>query len=506
MKSGGNRQQLRELLAGFAQVRADQDCEVSGLTEDSREIAPGMLFFARQGGQLDGVNFIPEAIAGGASAVVLSQSTHRRLPIQARSIFAVEDVVDCLGAVSDRFYGNPSTRMTVIGVTGTNGKTSIAHFISQLLNAEETCAACHIIGTLGSGPANTMVPASLTTPSTVALHRRLADFVSDGAQYAVLEVSSHALAQRRVAGVHFRIAVFSNLTREHLDYHGSFEAYGLAKHKLFEIESLSHAIINIDDPFGEALVSSLHERLGIITYSVTSPDQGTDRARLVGHIHEHDTEHLTLNVFFDNQALGRVRTRLVGTFNAANLLAALAVGLVLGIPVEALSERAQHIRAVCGRMQRMRSEMGDEPTVFVDYAHTPDALQQALQTLRQIAPDQVIWCVFGCAGDRDQGKRQEMARVAEARADRIILTSDNPRSEKAGEILVDLLSGFKHPEAVWLEEERSTAIARAVLTAGVNDIVLVAGKGHETYQEIAGVHHPLVDQRIVLDALQERHA
>ena len=506
MNSGGNRRELKELLAGFAQVRADQDCEVTGLTEDSREIAPGMMFFARQGEQFDGINFIPEAIAGGASAVVLSQSTHRQLTIEARNIFAVENVVDCLGAVSDRFYDHPSSRMTVIGITGTNGKTSIAHFISQLLDPEATCAACHIIGTLGSGRANAMKPASLTTPSTVALHRRLADFVSDGAQYAVLEVSSHALAQRRVAGVHFRIAVFSNLTRDHLDYHGSFEAYGLAKHKLFEIESLSHAIINIDDPFGETLAGSLHERLEVITYSVASPDQGTDRARLIGYIHEYDTEHLTLNVFFDRQALGRVRAPLVGTFNAANLLAALAVGLVLGVPTEALSERVQHIKAVCGRMQRMRSGMGNEPTVFVDYAHTPDALEQALQALRKIAPGQAIWCVFGCAGDRDQGKRREMAKVAETQADRIILTSDNPRSEKAGEILADILDGFEHPEAVWLEEERSTAIARAVLSAGIEDIVLVAGKGHETYQEIAGVRYPLVDQRVVLDALQERHA
>ena len=507
MNSRGSRRQLRELLTGFAQVRADQDCEVTGLTEDSREVTPGMVFFARQGEQFDGMDFIPEAIASGASAIVLPQSARRRLPpIAARNIFTVENVVNCLGAVSDRFYGSPSAQMTVIGITGTNGKTSIAHFISQLLDAEATCTACPIIGTLGSGQTNAMIPASLTTPSTVTLHRRLADFVFDGAQYAVLEVSSHALAQHRVAGVHFRIAVFSNLTRDHLDYHGSFEAYGLAKQKLFEIESLSHAIINIDDPFGEALIDSLHKRLEVITYSVASPAQGTNRARLIGHIHEHDTEHLTLNVFFDNQTLGRVRIPLVGTFNAANLLAALAVGLVLGIPAEALSERAQHIKSLCGRMQRMHSGMGDEPAVFVDYAHTPDALSQALQTLRKIAPGQTIWCVFGCAGDRDQGKRQEMAKVAETQADRIILTSDNPRSEKAGQILADLLEGFEHPEAVWLEEERSTAIAHAVLTAGIDDIVLVAGKGHETYQEIAGIRYPLVDQRIVLDALQERHA
>lgn len=499
---------LSALLAGYAHVSTQQDCEVTALTEDSRYASSGALFFARKGTRHDATKFIPEVLGLEPAGVVFPNSATQWLSVPQDNLYAVDDVAECLGAASDRFYGSPSSQLTMIGVTGTNGKTSIAYYVAQLLDAEPPQASCYMLGTIGVGRPGALEISELTTPDTVKIHSLLANFVSARARYAVMEVSSHALDQQRVAGVHFRIAVLSNLTRDHLDYHGTLETYRAAKRKLFEFAGLSHAVLNADDPFGQVLANSLSSEIDVITYSVqaSSAQPSAPGARLVGCLCYQDADTFALQVQLDGVALGEVRAPLIGEFNASNLLAALAVGIACGVSPEALFARAEQIEPALGRMQRIRSGMGAEPAVVVDYAHTPDALSNALRALRDANPDRTLWCVFGCGGDRDRGKRREMARAAERYADHIVLTSDNPRSENPAQIISDVANGFRANDNVIVEEDRRVAIAHAILAAKLDDIVLVAGKGHEDYQEIAGVRYPLSDQQIALGALQERLA
>ncbi|MCH9673670.1 MAG: UDP-N-acetylmuramoyl-L-alanyl-D-glutamate--2,6-diaminopimelate ligase [Gammaproteobacteria bacterium] len=499
MNDGMRQRRLSELLSGFVDVDPNIDRDITGLTEDSRKVMPGNIFFARKGARVDGTAFVADALDAGASAVVLA-ATNRRLQIAAPNVLTVSDVAHCLGVASERYFGSPSERLDVVGVTGTNGKTSISYFAAQLLDGPN--AACCVLGTTGSGRIGAMTSQSLTTPDAVSIHERLADFVSCGARYAVMEVSSHALDQQRIAGVSFRVAVFSNLTRDHLDYHGTLHAYGAAKRKLFEVDGLVHGIINADDPFGRDLASTLSKDLNVVTYSVT---EGRE-ARLIGYLEAQDADALVLRVEFDGEPMGVIHAPLVGEFNASNLLAAFGVGLCQDIAPEDLLDRAQRVESAPGRMQRVRSGMGPEPAVIVDFAHTPDALTNVLQALRSANPGRKIWCIFGCGGDRDRGKRREMARAAQTLADQIVVTSDNPRSESPTQIIDDVVSGFTSTASVSVDEDRRVAIAQTVLRADEQDIVLVAGKGHEEYQEIAGVRYPLIDQQIVLGALQERHA
>ncbi|MEM7250444.1 MAG: UDP-N-acetylmuramoyl-L-alanyl-D-glutamate--2,6-diaminopimelate ligase [Pseudomonadota bacterium] len=502
--AGVSVRRLPALLAGCAPAAVIPDCEVTALTEDSRQAGTGAVFFARKGVRVDGARFISDALEAGASAVVMTTGTKLSPSDDATRCVAVKDVSYCFGVASDRFFGSPSAACKVVGVTGTNGKTSIAYSAAQLLDDEDGTAACFVLGTLGAGRPGALTDGELTTPSAGSVHRQLRSFVDQGAAYTVMEVSSHALDQQRVAGVCFDVAVFSNLTRDHLDYHRTLEAYGEAKRKLFAMPGLRTAVVNIDDPFGREIVESLPNEMSVLTFGAAHSNSQ------FRHLHADDASFdatgLSMSIALSGDVLGRVDAPLLGAFNASNLLASVGVALALDVPFEAIQRRARRMVPAPGRMQRVSSGMGEEPAVVVDYAHTPDALSNALRSLRSVEPHRTLWCVFGCGGDRDQGKRFEMGQIAEQLADRVVVTSDNPRSESPRQIIDDILAGLRQHANVVIEEDRRLAIASTVRQAANDDIVLIAGKGHEQYQEVAGVRYPMVDQVIALGALQERHA
>ncbi|NUS38795.1 MAG: UDP-N-acetylmuramoyl-L-alanyl-D-glutamate--2,6-diaminopimelate ligase [Lysobacter sp.] len=482
---------LAELLPDVAGVPAD--LVVDGIKQDSRMLRAGDAFVAIAGFGAHGLNFVDQARAASASAILFEPPAPIDLPAPADAI-AVPGLRARLGELGDRFHGEPSRAMTVVGVTGTNGKTSTVQLLAQAWTLQGARAGS--IGTLGAGLHGAVVPTGFTTPLVLQLHALLAELRDAGAQAVAMEVSSHALDQGRVDGVHFDVAVFTNLTRDHLDYHGTMDAYGAAKAKLFAWPHLRAAVTNLDDAFGRALLAALPA--GVHGIGVSSRGaQAEVRAEDIAL--EHD------GIAFD-LLLGGVRhslrSPLLGRFNVDNLLAVAGVLHALGEAPAAIVSVLERLQPVAGRMNRLGG--GAQPLVVVDYAHTPDALEQALATLRAHAPEQLV-CVFGCGGERDRGKRPQMAAIAEAGADRVIVTDDNPRGEDGDAIVADILVGFERPHSVEVERDRANAIARAIGEAGPHDIVLVAGKGHEPYQDIAGVRHPF-DDTVVARAVLERAA
>jgi len=396
-----------------------------------------------------------------------------------------------VGRIADRFFEHPSQRLRLIGVTGTNGKTSVCQYVAQLL--KETGTPCGILGTLGYGMPGALQPATHTTPDAVQVNRVLSRIVKQEGRAAVMEVSSHALDQGRVDNISMTGAVFTNLTRDHLDYHGSMEAYGAAKARLFEREELHFSVINFDDPFGRQLFEQLEGKCDRVRYS----------------LHEAQTE-FWLREFrptddgFEAEVDGEwgrfvIAVPLMGSFNASNVLAAMATVLTLGVPVERVQQAAGRLTPPPGRLEKFGGANGAR--VVVDYAHTPDALANALAALRPHVGGELI-CVFGCGGDRDTGKRPEMAREAEKLADRVVVTDDNPRSEDPKAIAQDILAGFSDSAKVTVIHDRAEAIQSAIRSATPNDLVLIAGKGHEAYQEIAGQKYPFSDAEQVRHILK----
>jgi len=399
-----------------------------------------------------------------------------------------------MGAMADQFHGQPSRAMSMVGVTGTNGKTSTVQLLGQAWHLLGTLSGS--IGTLGVGLYGDVVPTGFTTPLVLQMHEVLAQLRDGGAKAVAMEVSSHALDQGRVDAVHYDVAVFTNLTRDHLDYHGDMEAYGAAKAKLFHRPGLKAAAINLDDAFGRELITTLAADVQAIGLSSTGQAGATIRA-----------EKLVL----DGQGLGfdlvigderhALRSPLLGRFNVDNLLA--VAGALHG-----LGETSADITKVLGQLQPIRGRMNrlggqGEPTVVIDYAHTPDALEQALRSLHGHLDGRLL-CVFGCGGERDTGKRPQMAAIAEALADVVFVTDDNPRGENGDVIVADIMAGFVTPAQVNVVRDRARAIDAAVAQAGAGDIVLIAGKGHEPYQEIAGIKHPFDDTDVASRALQAR--
>lgn len=484
---------LSELLQGLTEGPVPVDVPVSGLTLDSRRVQPGDLFLAVGGGRTHGAAFIGDAVARGASAVLVdgdAADMNTAVPL-----LAVMDLRGKAGLIADRFYGHPSRALRVIGITGTNGKTSVAQFIAQALSAD---APCGVIGTLGNGLYGTVHTTGHTTPDAVTLHAELAAQQAAGARAVAMEVSSHGLDQRRVAGVAFDTAVFTNLSHEHLDYHGDMEAYALAKRRLFAMPGLRHAVLNLDDPVGRRWHGELAGQLACTGYSLDAARAGTGVLA---------ARNLRLNadgLAFDVSGPwgeGHLATGLYGRFNAANLLAALGTLLAAGMSFEVALGRLARVRTVPGRMERFATP--GQPVVVVDYAHTPDALDKVLQALREHCTG-ALWCVFGCGGDRDRAKRPLMGQLAESLADRVVLTDDNPRSENPWDIIEDIQRGMKEPDAVYVMRERAAAIAHAVRLAAPEDMVLVAGKGHETEQLIAGRVLPFSDRAAVAQLLGVR--
>ncbi|MGA9342997.1 MAG: UDP-N-acetylmuramoyl-L-alanyl-D-glutamate--2,6-diaminopimelate ligase [Rhodanobacteraceae bacterium] len=485
---------LDRLLAGYGNAGDAGDIVVRGLALDARSVRPGDAFVALRGAQHHGFTFAPAALASGAS-VILAESPRIEAPASASMpVVWIDQLRAHLGPIASRFFDDPSSALCVIGVTGTNGKTSIVQLLSQALTALGRRAAS--IGTLGAGMYGALQQGERTTPDAIAVHGLLAAFRDSGASHVAMEVSSHALAQGRVNGVGFDLAVFTNLTRDHLDYHGSMQAYAAAKRGLFEVPGLDAAVINVDDAFGRELIGAISPEVKLIRYGIDRADvevaafavvPGTDglRFRLVTPWGE-----------------GDVAVPLLGHANVSNLLAVAACLGRIGMPFDALHGAISGLTPVVGRMNRFGG-YAELPLVVVDYAHTPDALDKALISLRAHCSGRLV-CVFGCGGERDAGKRPQMGAIAERGADCIIITDDNPRGESGDAIVADIVSGLVNPGQAQVERDRASAIARAINMASAGDVVLVAGKGHEPYQEIAGVKRPFDDACIARSTLEAR--
>jgi UDP-N-acetylmuramoyl-L-alanyl-D-glutamate--2,6-diaminopimelate ligase len=471
---------------------AAQGAMIEWLCSDSRACAPGAAFFAYQGEVADGRAHIPEAIRRGASAVLWEQGgfawrSEWRLPN-----VAVADLKAQAGALAHGFYGNPSESLWTCGVTGTNGKTSCSQWIAAALGAAGVRTG--VIGTLGAGFPGALAKSANTTPDALEVHRILRDLVAGGAAGVAMEVSSHGLVQGRVNGVQFDCALFTNLSHDHLDYHGSMEGYAEAKARLLDVPSLQAAVLNVDDVVGVRFARRLEGRgIRVIGYSLSGVRLGDDHvaaARIVPGEMEVES------------SWGRmaVRVNQLGRFNMANVLGVLGCLLAYGLPLAEAANLLSELPSVAGRME----QVGQRPLVVVDYAHTPDALEKVLQALRPVALQRGgrLVAVFGAGGDRDPAKRPTMGAVVARLADHAIVTSDNPRSEDPRRIIADIGSGMHGRHEV--EPDRAAAIDFAIRAARDEDVILIAGKGHETYQEIAGRRLPFSDAAVARDALERR--
>lgn len=497
-----NYSHLTDLLANIADVAIPENPKITGLTQDSRSVNPGDLFFAVSGTKQDGKQFIDDAIQNGAAAILIddamvgkgAQRRDHQIPI-----IAIPNLTAKIGHMAARFYHNPSHHMQVIGITGTNGKTSCSHFLAEAL--EMSGQICGIIGTVGYGLYKKLQPAELTTPDAITIQRLLAEFKQAGARYVVMEVSSHSLVQHRVAGVEFSIGVFTNLTREHLDYHGDMESYAQAKRQLFATPGLRYAVLNADDPYGEIWQQELANSLTVNTYTLQqSKNAHGQLAQVYVHHAQFNNAGITASVHTPWGEGVLHNSQLIGQCYLSNLLAVLTVLGILGIPLQTILADLARVHSVPGRMEKFSN--GKKPLVVVDYSHSPDSLEQALRTLRECCRGQ-LWCVFGCGGDRDSGKRPMMGKIAERYADKLVVTDDNPRNEDRRQIVLDILQGLQNPTAAVVEHDRRRAIAHAISCAAVEDIVLIAGKGHETYQIVGTEKLPFSDRLEVQMLLAE---
>ncbi len=463
----------------FAQ--ASRDPLIRELTLDSRNIRPGDLFLAVPGARVDGRDHIADALKRGAAAVAYEAEGATVLPITEAPLIPVKGLIAQLSDIAGRFYGEPSRQLNLIGVTGTNGKTSVTQLVAQAL--DKLGQHCGLIGTLGTGFYGELQSGRLTTPDPIAVQATLNDLKKGGAKAVAMEVSSHALDQGRVAALEFDIAVMTNLSRDHLDYHGSMQAYEDAKARLFAWPNLRCRVVNLDDEFGRRLADADAESR-LITYSLK------DSAASLYCREAHFDDDGVRAVIVTAQGERTLRSRLLGRFNLSNMLAAVGTLLALDYALDEILKVTPTLEGPIGRMQRLGG--GSKPLVVVDYAHTPDALEQVLQALRPHAKGQLL-CLFGCGGDRDRGKRPLMAEVAERLADRVLVTDDNPRSEDPQQIFADIRPGFANADAVAFVAGRGAAIAQLIANAGVDDVIVLAGKGHEDYQEINGERHDFSD-------------
>ncbi|MCC6535115.1 MAG: UDP-N-acetylmuramoyl-L-alanyl-D-glutamate--2,6-diaminopimelate ligase [Burkholderiales bacterium] len=453
---------------------------IERLVNDSRRVRPGDVFVAYPGERQDGRDFIGEAIAAGAAAVLWEAQAYawpQRWALPNRGVHGLRAFA---GKLASELSGEPASHLWMAGVTGTNGKTTCSQWIAAALT--RLGRKCAVIGTLGHGFPGELSGLANTTPDALELHALLAGYVRAGAQCVAMEASSHALVQDRLSGARFDVALFTNLTRDHLDYHGDMESYAEAKARLFDWPGLGHAVINVDDAFGARLVERLRGGSArVLRYGFSSGDIAGQRLDL----HRFGLK-LEIRTPWGG---GKIDSPLMGAYNAANLLAVLGVLLAAGVPFSQALEVLPTLQSVEGRMQTLGG--GATPLVVVDYAHTPDALEQVLTALRAHLGGGRLVCVFGCGGERDAGKRPVMGEIASRLADRVIVTSDNPRSEDPASIIAAIVAGASG--AVVTEPDRQRAIEHAVASARSGDVVLLAGKGHERWQEIAGARLPFSD-------------
>ena len=471
--------------------------EVTGLTQDSRQVSPGDLFIARKslGASALNLNYAKQAIEGGAVAVLVeADAAEAKRLVSELNVPVVSWATHrlTLGVVADRFYHSPSRKLKVIGITGTNGKTTSAHFCTQALNKMGVNAA--MIGTLGNGFLNALEDSTHTTPDAVNLHRLMAEFHSAGAQAVVMEVSSHSIDQGRIDGIDFDVVAYTNLTRDHLDYHATELAYAETKARLFNDYHVGRQVLNADDPRPAYLLQKNVHGVDRLGFSLI------DQSQVVALIRRELTpEGMELEIKVGAHHIS-LSLNLLGEFNIANLLLVAGVLHQLGYSAEQLNSGLASLEPVAGRMQRLECLSG--PSVLVDYAHTPDALEKALSACRSHLKNGRLLVLFGCGGDRDTGKRPLMAQVAERGADAVWLTSDNPRSEDPQQIAIQVMQGFDSPKQVHLELNRRVAIEQIINSAQAGDLVLLAGKGHETYQEINGEREPFCDIEVAYSVLR----
>jgi UDP-N-acetylmuramoyl-L-alanyl-D-glutamate--2,6-diaminopimelate ligase len=491
----------------------------AALVADSRRVSRGDAFFAYPGERADGRRHVAQAVALGAAAVV-AESGGAEPPVHGVPVRTVDSLKRLAGPIADAFLGAPTARMDVVAVTGTNGKTSCSQWIAQGLQAAGRRAA--VVGTIGAGVLGddgrcTLDDTGLTTPDALALQGLFARFAQAGVDAVAIEASSIGLHQHRLDGTRMAVAVFTNLTRDHLDYHGTMQAYGEAKAMLFSWPGLRAAVVNLDDPAHAAMLAGVAPGVQRIGYRIEAPVASTDAGgRPASYPAAGEVDRVLVATEVIPTAAGTrigidgdwgratLDTPLLGRFNAANLLAVAGAWLALGMRFDDVLLRLAALRPVPGRLQAVGAGDG-VPLAVVDYAHTPDALDNALAALRPVAAARggALWCVFGAGGDRDPGKRPLMAAAAERGAERIVLTSDNPRGESPEAILDAVQAGLSAPCAL-READRARAIAETVARAAPADVVLIAGKGHEPYQEIAGVRHPFLDAEHAERALARR--
>ncbi|HTX57898.1 MAG TPA: UDP-N-acetylmuramoyl-L-alanyl-D-glutamate--2,6-diaminopimelate ligase, partial [Candidatus Acidoferrales bacterium] len=467
--------QLIGRLPASTQVLGDRKLDVTSIAIDSRRVTPGALFVAVPGEHSDGHHFIADAVTNGAVAIVVEEARALDVPGGVTAI-AVPDTRRALSVLAAVFYGDPSRTVDVLGVTGTNGKTTTTRMIASIL--ETSGRPCGVIGTVGAHFRDRDWTLENTTPLPPELHSLLAQMHELGAWAVAMEVSSHALALDRVADVHFKVAALTNITRDHLDFHQTLEAYAAAKHKLFAMAQA--AVLNLDDEHGARWYAEVHRRMPALNYSLRGD------ADMVATAIEPSASGSTFSV--DGVAMN---VHLPGLFNVQNALAAIGVARTLGLDLETCARGLDALATVPGRMQYVS---GGDINVVVDYSHTPDSLENALLALRETTAH-ALAVVFGCGGDRDRGKRPEMGRVAAQYADRIYVTSDNPRSESPEAIVAEIEAGIgAHPHVA--EIDRRAAIVRAIDEAAPGDVVLIAGKGHETYQIIGDQTLPFDDAAV----------
>jgi UDP-N-acetylmuramoyl-L-alanyl-D-glutamate--2,6-diaminopimelate ligase len=515
---------LNELLADLnipVDASYTLDIGITGLALDSRKVAAGNVFIALAGAKLHGLEHLSQALNSGASAVLYDPAANGAQLAEASKVtqvpvIAVEGLAAKLGAIAARFYQDPSTKLDVIGITGTNGKTSCSQFLSQVLEY------CGIIGTLGWGEWGGLNETLNTTPDALEVQKILAELLKQGKRTVAMEVSSHGLQQGRVNSVRFRGAVFTNISRDHLDYHETMEAYVDAKLKILSATALEFAVVNLDDAYSQKIISAvpMDARLWAFSTERKLAQESSDvSSKLANRIPRVVNEHIVAsNILHKDDGIEftvswqrqhsslierqTVNVPLYGDFNVENVLAVLTVMLALGQTLGVATAKLANIKPVVGRMERVGDSAG--PLVFVDYAHTPDALDKVLSCAKQHSKC-ALWVVFGCGGNRDAGKRPLMRAIAETWADHVIVTDDNPRYENGQDIVNDILAESSSAK-IEVIRNREQAIFKAIKTAALHDCIVIAGKGHEQYQEIEGVRTPFSDSRVAIEALQMRSA
>jgi len=472
--------------------------QITDITSNSRNAVRGGLFVACAGIEHHGLEFLAQALETGIAAVAWEPGAGVVEPQLPENVYAlaVPGSRSKLGTIADRFFGSPSSALSVTGVTGTNGKTTSAFLVTQALT-HLNCRAGYM-GTLGFGLESDLTPSQLTTPGCITMHRRLRDMVDAGADHVIAEVSSHALDQHRVDGIRFQVAALTNLSRDHLDYHGSMERYAEAKARLFIGTGIRTAVLNVGDRFGAALADQLTPSTELISVALVDTADDVPTARLIGRLTGVQADGLGLQLSGDfGEAF--LSSALWGRFNAENLAMAVGILLALDFNLDDAVGALTGIPAPPGRMETIRADQ-PAPTVVVDFAHTPDALGKALDTVRDHCSGRV-WCVFGCGGDRDQGKRHSMGEIAASKADRSVITDDNPRHENPEAIIADIIAGTGGHRGIEVVQDRQAAIEFAIRSAQSGDVVLIAGKGHENAQIIGGEARMFSDRAVARVAL-----